>query len=113
MFGLPTVYLKIAGFILLVGAMYGAYTYVTNLQDTVTNLTARNANLVENNDSLQTELEKQQYMKTVRDEVSEISAELRKNNQITKTTNEKDINESVKRGEDREVGSLLEGFFNE
>jgi predicted Holliday junction resolvase-like endonuclease len=112
MFGIPLLYLKLAGWAVLVLAIYGGYKYVDNLRDNNKELTEEKIQLEDMNDTLTTTLAESERMAKVRDEVSTISSEIRQNNVIVRENRETVINDSVTNGNDREVGPLLKEFFN-
>lgn len=112
MFGIPLIYLKLGGWLLLVAAIYGGYKYVDNLRDTVQELRTEKTQLQDMNETLSASIAETQRMAEVRDEVSIISKEIREKNIVIRESREEVINDSVAKGNDREVGPLLREFFN-
>lgn len=109
---IPSLYLKIGGFVALVAAIYGGYSYVSNLREDNQELKRANEQVTNFNEALKEDLLEQHRMQEVRDEVSEVSQKIRNNNKNIKDNNSKVINESVVQGKDREVGPLLKDYFN-
>ena len=112
MFGIPLIYLKLGGWLLFVAAIYGGYRYVDNLRDTVLELRTEKTQLEDMNETLTDSIAELQRMSEVRDEISTISREIREKNIVIKESREEVINDSVAKGNDREVGPLLREFFN-
>lgn len=112
MFGIPVIWLKLGGWLLAVGILYGAYSYVTDLQQDKKELEAQNQQVIEMNETLTTSLEETQRMQENRDEVGSVSREIRTQNRNDMNKREGVINDSVGAGQDRQVGPLLKEFFN-
>jgi predicted Holliday junction resolvase-like endonuclease len=112
MFGIPLIYLKIAGWVALVAAVYGGYSYVRHLQHSVTTLKLEQQQLKDMNETLSTTIAESQRMQQVRDEVGSVSRGIREQNRVTQQKRETVIVTSVREGKDREVGPLLKEFFN-
>lgn len=112
MFGIPALYLKIAGWLLIVGAVYGAYAYVTGLQKDNKELEAQNKQVIEMNETLTSSIEEIQRMQENRDAVGSVSNEIRTENRRVMEKRSTVIDDSVSAGQDREVGPLLKEFFN-
>jgi cell division protein FtsB len=113
MFGLSSLYLKLAGFAVLVLAIGGGYWYVDNLRDTVEELKTDNRQLSEMNETLSESMAEIHRMQEVRDEVSSYSDEVKVHNQKVRDNRESNISEDITAGKDRPVGPLLKEFFND
>lgn len=112
MFGLPSLYVKLGASALLVLAVFGGYKYVTGLQEKNQQLLTNQAQLEQMNETFANTIAEIERMKEVRDEVSEISHEIREKNTVIREQREIVINNSVEEGNDRQVGKVLNDFFN-
>jgi septal ring factor EnvC (AmiA/AmiB activator) len=111
--GIPmALILKIGGFLLVVGLIYGAYSYVTDLQSDKEELQKEVIQITDMNNTLTETIAETERMQTIRDEVGGVSRDIREENKRIKDTRDRKVDNLVQSGQDREVGPLLKEFFN-
>jgi len=110
---LSGLYIKLIASAIVLAVVGGAYFYVTGLQHKVTQLTADNQTLANDNRSLKDTIEAERTMNDNITKVAQAGDKQREQNKKEYQTHLKNIDDKVKAGKDRPVGPLLQEFFNE